>query len=148
MKTIVHIFSSEEHIRGEKKSVQDLFFFVGNHVRTHLLQKELNSFLVCVLGRRGCKCRTNRQIQKHGLQFKLHASWAIAEPWYEQHLTKVAAHSWDVWVVTCLKLCWCLFSLSSAGISNAYLMEEATSVMFHGFTKIAPAPRDCAAPAN
>lgn len=27
-------------------------------------------------------------------------------------------------------------------------MEAATSVMFQGFTRIAPAPRDCAAPAN
>lgn len=27
-------------------------------------------------------------------------------------------------------------------------MEAATSVMFQGFTRIAPAPKDCAAPAN
>ncbi|KAF5800188.1 hypothetical protein HanXRQr2_Chr07g0313181 [Helianthus annuus] len=50
--------------------------------------------------------------------------------------------------MTCMKLWLCRFSLSSEGISRAYRIEEATSVIFHGFTKIAPAPRDCAAPTN
>jgi hypothetical protein len=58
------------------------------------------------------------------------------------YLTKVSAHSWAVWVVTCAKLCLCRFSLSSEDIFNAWPIELATSVMFHGFTRIAPAPND------
>lgn len=64
------------------------------------------------------------------------------------YLTKVSAHSWAVWVVTCKKLWSWRFSLSSALISKASPIDAATSVMFHGLTRIAPAPRDCAAPAN
>ena len=64
------------------------------------------------------------------------------------YLTKVSAHSWAVWFVTCSKLSWCRFSLSSADIFRAWSIEAATSVIFQGFTRIAPAPRDCAAPAN
>lgn len=66
----------------------------------------------------------------------------------KKYLTKVSAHCWAVWVVTCLKLCKCRFSLSSAGMFRAWDIEAATSVIFHGLTRIAPAPKDCAAPAN
>jgi len=75
-------------------------------------------------------------------------STIFAATQYGEYLTKVAAHSCDVCVVTCMKLCWCIFSLSSAGIFKAWLIEAATSAIFHGFTKRAPAPRDWAAPAN
>lgn len=64
------------------------------------------------------------------------------------YLTKVSAHSWAVWSFTWSKLCLCRFSLSSGDIFKAWAIEEATSVIFQGFTKIAPAPKDWAAPAN
>lgn len=78
--------------------------------------------------------------------FMTHTEWQIKLS--DSYLTKVCAHSWAVCVVTCAKLCLCLFSLSSGFMVNAMKIELATSVIFHGFTRRAPAPRDCAAPAN
>ena len=110
MKTIVHIFLIRGTYKkggvGVKKTAQDLFYSISNHVRAHLLQIELNSFLVCVL-RRGCKCQTNRQIHKqdcssnsmHNEQFAEPRIWSTPYKGCSPFLRCVSCHMLEIMLV-------------------------------------------------
>ncbi len=64
------------------------------------------------------------------------------------HLTKVSAQAWAVWLVTWLKLWLCRSFLSISCMVRASRMAMDISLIFQGFTSIAPAPKDWAAPEN
>ena len=62
--------------------------------------------------------------------------------------TNVSAHACAVCMVMCVKFCLWRSRRSSSGIVSASSSAAAMSLTFHGLTSSAPAPRDCAAPAN